>query len=159
MRKAVILEQNSVVKSQTNDSWGWHRSLAALLVHARTAALNAQIVSNCSVIGRTEATGFLQKVMAEAKRPRLDETVEGQVEAPEEDGLENLNDPTTQALQEADLLQLQLEQVINLRWHAVAVAKDPWLAPNAISVSLLLDTVSGLVSAGSALQSPHPGRG
>eukprot|EP00878_Enallax_costatus_P028127 GHUV01030342.1.p1 GENE.GHUV01030342.1~~GHUV01030342.1.p1 ORF type:complete len:100 (+),score=20.40 GHUV01030342.1:250-549(+) len=49
--------------------------------------------------------------MAEAKRPRLDETGEGPVEAPEQDGLENLDDPITQALHEADLLQQQLEQI------------------------------------------------
>lgn len=50
--------------------------------------------------------------MAETKRPRLDEAGEGPVEAPEEDGLENLDDPTVQALHEADALQQQLEQVI-----------------------------------------------
>lgn len=47
--------------------------------------------------------------MAEAKRPRLDEA--GLAEAPEEDGLESLDDPTVQALQEADALQQQLEQI------------------------------------------------
>lgn len=53
--------------------------------------------------------------MAEAKRPRLDEA--GLAEAHEEDGLENLDDPTIQALQEADALQQQLEQVTMASWH------------------------------------------
>lgn len=60
--------------------------------------------------------------MAEPKRPRLEEAGEGQVDLPEEDGLENLDDPTVQALHEADALQQQLEQVITPTSHRARAA-------------------------------------